>query len=667
MSRDTRGSAREQTQFLQVVDRDEAERRFRSALVLTPLGEEEVRIEQALGRVLARDIVANTDVPPFDRSNFDGFAVQARDTFGASETDPVELELLPEAITPGRLPGSVVGPGQAVPIATGAVLPRGADAVVMIEQTEVEQDRVLVYRSVAPGTGVMHAGSDIARGEIVLRSGDPITSRELGVLAAIGVARVPVWKRPRVAIISTGDELATPGSPLEPGQIYDTNAYMLAGAVVEQGGEPVLLGIVPDDIEELRRVIRHALEYDVVLLSGGTSKGEGDLSYRVVRELPGPGIVAHGVALKPGKPICLAVAQPDQTRRPVPVVILPGFPTSAIFTFHEFVAPVIQSLAGRGRAPADTLEAEMAVRVLSDRGRTEYVLVGLVPGERGPVAYPMGKGSGSVTAFARADGFLTVPRYQEFVEKGERVRIQLLGTGLKAPDLVAMGSHCPGFDRLLSLLRQHGLRSRAMWIGSQGGIEAAKRGDCDIAGAHLYDPVTATYNLPFADDRVAVVRGYSRVQAVVFRPDDTRLAGRTLEEIRELVRSDPAIRIANRNRGSGTRVLIDEFLGKTRPDGYEAEFRTHNAVIAAVAQGRADWGIALECLARESGLACVPVREEQYDFFVPVGRLSREPVQRFLSLLRTIGRDILNSFGFRCEDAGTVLTSEKTPREELAS
>ncbi len=657
----------EQTQFLQVLDRDEAERRFQAALVLEPIGVESVPLQRALGRVLAADVTAGIDVPPFDRSNFDGFAVRARDTYGADELSPVELRLVAEPITPGMSPSCSIGPGEAVAIATGAVLPRGADAVVMVEFTETCGDSVQIYRSVAPGTGVMHAGSDIARGEIVLRCGELLTSRELGVLAAIGVASVPVWRRPRVAIISTGDELVGPGETLGNGQIYDSNAYMLAGAVQEQGGEPVILGIVPDDLDSLRATVRKALDYDVVLLSGGTSKGEGDLSYRVVRELPGPGIVAHGVALKPGKPICLAVAHPGPDRRPVPVVILPGFPTSAIFTFHEFVSPVIRRLAGLEPEPVGTVRARMAVRVNSDRGRTEYVLVGLVQGAEGPVAYPMGKGSGSVTAFARADGFVTVPRYQEIVAEGEEVRVQLLGVGLRTPDLVVMGSHCPGFDLLLSRLRHEGVRSRALWIGSLGGIEAAKRDECDLAGAHLYDARTGTYNVPFADRRVMVVRGYGRMQAIVFRADDGRFAGKTMEEIRELVRSDRRLRMANRNRGSGTRVLVDEFLGDARPDGYEVEFRTHNAVAAAVAQGRADWGIAVQHVARQVGLAWVPLREEQYDFFLPIARRNRPAVRRFLDLLKGAAVDMLQRFGFRTDGIGEIVWSPVPEQDRPAT
>ncbi|MFV2065767.1 MAG: gephyrin-like molybdotransferase Glp, partial [Pirellulales bacterium] len=361
-----------QRQFLDVIDRDRAERRFRDALRLEPLNREVVALAVALDRVLAEDVIATTDVPSFDRSNYDGFAVRAEDTYGAGEESPLPLRLLDEVLATGVVPQEQVVATTAVTIATGGMLPRGADAVVMVEHTDVEANRLLVRRAVTPGFGVSFAGTDIGQGETVLRRGDRLTSRDTGVLAAIGVDRVPVVRRPRVAIVSTGDEIIEPGEPMRPGCVYDSNGRILADAVRELGGEPIDLGIVRDAIDPLKECVRHAIENaDVVLLSGGTSKGEGDLSYVAVAELNDPGIVAHGVALKPGKPICLAVS------RGKPVVILPGFPTSAIFTFHEFVAPVIRILAARTAQAESTRIATMAVRINSEIGRTEYVLVNL--------------------------------------------------------------------------------------------------------------------------------------------------------------------------------------------------------------------------------------------------------------------------------------------------
>jgi len=278
---------------------------------------------------------------------------------------------------------------------------------------------------------------------------------------------------------------------MQPARVYDSNAQVLADAVRELGGEPKRFGIIRDDLRALRATLQSALETcDVVLLSGGTSKGAGDLSYRVVAELRDPGIVAHGVALQPGKPICLAATGGR------PVVVLPGFPTSAVFTFHEFVAPVLRLLAGRGAQERTVVQARLAVKVNSEIGRTEFLLVGLVETAGADAdgttlaAYPMGQGSGSVTTFSRADGFATIGRHEEIVQAGTIVDVQLLGRDLQLADLVVIGSHCVGLDFLLGELQQQGVRSKFLAVGSTAGLDAAKRGECDVAGIHLFDPKT---------------------------------------------------------------------------------------------------------------------------------------------------------------------------------
>jgi putative molybdopterin biosynthesis protein len=680
----------QQDQFLDVIDRDEAERRFRAALDLAPLEAEEVPLAGLLGRVLADDVVAPVDVPSFDRSNVDGYAVRAEDVYGCSEEQPACLQLAGEPILPGapaHLP--TILPGTAIPIATGAMIPRGANAVVMVEDTDLEspknQATLLVRRPVAPGANVTFAGTDLGQGETVLRRGEVLTSRETGVLAALGVASAAVVRRPRVAIVSTGDELIPPGATMRPGLIYDSNGVILADAVRELGGEPLLLGIVPDDPVRLEAVLRQALAdgADVLLLSGGTSKGAGDVSYRVVQGLGEPGILAHGVALKPGKPLCLAAVHVVKkgVGRTVPVVVLPGFPTSAIFTFREFVAPVIRRLGGRPEAASSGVQAHLPFRVNSERGRTEYLLVSLVesttgntgdtgteranqpaiahtysPASSSPVfpvvrfsAYPMGKGSGSVTSFSRADGFVVIPRQREYLDAGEVVQVHLLSQGeVPLPDLVVIGSHCIGLDYLLGLLAREGLRSKVLSVGSTGGLTAARRGECDVAGIHLLDPVTGTYNVPYLTEELERVPGYGRLQGIVFRKGDARFEGRSVDEARRGALADTACVMVNRNRGSGTRLLIDQLLAGASPPGYWTEARTHNAVVAAVAQGRADWGVALEPVARAAGLGFLPLQEEQYDFVVPRGRLDRPAVIAFRRLLeREEVKEGLRAIGFR--------------------
>ncbi len=639
--------AARQEQFLDVVSRDEAEARFRRHLRMEPLGAEVVSLAAARGRVLAHDVVAPLDVPGFDRASVDGFAVRAEDTVDAGDAQPVVLRLNTEVLTPGVAPTQAITPGTAAVIATGGMVPRGADAVVMVEQTELMNGPPLAIelrRAATPGQYIATAGSDIARGETVLRRGRLLTSREIGMLAAVGLADVPVWRRPRVAVFSTGDEIVAPGSAIRPGQVFDSNAAIIAAAIEEAGGEPVPLGIVPDDADALQARLDQALAAgDMVVLSGGTSKGAGDLAYQMVAGLADPGVVVHGVALKPGKPLCLAVHGGK------PVVVLPGFPTSAIFTFHEFVAPVIRAFAGLPAARPETVDATLPLRIASERGRTEYVMVSLMQApEGGLLAYPTAKGSGAVTGFAQADGFFAVPALTEAVPAGTSVRVQLIGTAAGAADLVVIGSHCVGLDMLIGLLEQDGLSVKSLAVGSSGGLAAARRGECDLAGVHLMDLASGEYNRPFLTDALRLVPGYGRLQGVVFRPDDARFNG--LTDAADAMRVEGAL-MMNRNAGSGTRILIDRMLGGARPPGYSAQTKSHNAVAVAVAQGRADWGVAIRTVAAEYGLGFLPLQAEQYDFVAPAARLDRAPVQRFLELLRLPAtRAALRTRGFELSD-----------------
>jgi len=623
-----------QEQFLEVVDRDEATARFHLHLDLRPLGTETVPLAQALGRVLAQPLVAAVDVPGFDRASVDGFAVRADDTLGASEQTPRRLQLNREILTPGRVPRVTVRPGATSLIATGGMLPRGADAVIMVEHTEALEVAgatvIEVHRPVAAGQFVAFAGSDVARGETALRASQLLTSREIGIAAAIGCAELEIYRKPRVAIISTGDELIAPGHPIRPGAVYDSNGAILAAAVEEAGGIAKRLGIGPDDDAVLSRLIDAGLaDCDAVLLSGGTSKGVGDLCYRAVARFNDPGIVVHGVALKPGKPLCLAVT------RGKPVVVLPGFPTSAIFTFHSFVAPMIRALAGRPEEPAASETAILPMRVSSERGRTEFLMVSLVPGDApgSLTAYPIAKGSGAVTSFSQADGFVVIDRDVESVPAGQPVSVRLIGRGLRLADLVVMGSHCVGLDIIIDRLQLDGMAVKALNIGSTGGLAAAKRGECDVATMHLMDEATGAYNRPFLTPTLDLVPGYRRMQGIVFRPDDPRFAARELDQAVAAMLADPACIMVNRNAGSGTRVLIDRLLEGAQPSGYWAQPKSHGAVAVAVAQRRADWGVAIASVAHQYALGFIPIQEEHYDFVLPRARRNRPAVQRFLAVL----------------------------------
>ena len=642
-----------QDQFLTVVSAEEARRRWAQACPEVSPRVEVVALAAALGRVLAEDVRAPHDVPSFDRSNLDGFAVRAADTFGAEDERPRRLARCAESLVPGQVPRVEVETGQATPVSTGAVVPRGADAIVPVEHTDLEGSTVLVRRPVVPGAAISAAGSDVARGETVLRQGTRLTSRETGTLAACGIARVRCFARPRVAILSTGGEVIPPEAPPSPGRVHDANGPILSDAVRELGGEPLPVEIVPDDVMRLRTALERALEAaDLVLVSGGTSKGDGDLVPEVVIALGAPGLVVHGVDLKPGKPLGLAVV------RGKPVALLPGFPTSAVFTFHEFVAPVLRRLAGSEGEPRGTLRARLSRRLAAERGRTEYLLVTLVrpPAAAGadgastsvlPVAWPQGKGSGSVTAFARADGFIRIPGHIEFLDQGQEVVVTLLGEAVQPADLVIVGSHCVGLDVVLAHLARRGVQAKTIFVGSSAGLEAAGRDECDAAPVHLLDPASGVYNTAFLPPGVRLLPGYRRRQALCFRPGDPRFEGQSVPKAVALALADARCRLANRNRGSGTRVLVDGLLQGAEPQGFTSQARSHHAVAASVAQGRADWGVCLEGVARGAGLETTFVAEECYDLAVPESRWAHPVVRALADALQDVGvRDSLRKEGF---------------------
>lgn len=407
--------------FRRLLTFDEARKAIWREFRSKPLGVEEMSLLDAVGRVLAENIVASLDIPPFSRSTVDGYAVRAEDTFGAEENRPIALKVR-GIVNIGESPRVAIGQAEAAEIVTGAPMPDGADAVVMLEYTERKGDELFVFSAVVKDENVMGAGSDIRRGETILRIGQVLGSREIGVLAALGMVRVKVYVVPRVAVLSTGPEITEPGKRLLSGRVYDINGYSLSAAVVESGGKPVFLGVFPDKLPVLRVAVRRGLACgDVVLTSGGVSVGPRDVMPKVLGSLGQPGVIVCGIAIKPGKPTTVALVDGKL------VFSLPGHPASALMVFHLLVRPLVEAMARRKGSRSLEVEASVGVRLFSAKGRMTFIMVKLkhdnsnrLFAEPAPVSV-----SGAISALARADGFVKIPQNVQFIDSGEKVKVHL--------------------------------------------------------------------------------------------------------------------------------------------------------------------------------------------------------------------------------------------------
>jgi molybdenum cofactor synthesis domain-containing protein len=400
---------------------DEAKQTLKQNFTPKPVGVEEVPLSLVHNRVLAEDIVAPIDVPSFTRSTVDGYAVKAADTFGAEEDQPIALKLC-GSVRIGETPKVTVEKGTTVEIVTGAPLPNGADAVVMLEYVVQKNNTIFTHRSVSKGENVMKAGSDIRKDEVILNKSQPLSSREIGVLAALGFAQVNVYKRPRTAIISTGAEIVSPGKPLSPGKIYDINAHTISAAVTECDGEPVSLEIVLDETNQLTATLKKALNSaDIIITSGGVSVGPTDIIPKVLNTLGKPGVIVSGIAVKPGKPTTIAIVNGK------PVFSLPGHPTSSLLIFHLFVRPVIRGMTGRSEETPLMVKAVASAKMFPARGRRTFVMVSLISDKSGGlVASPVASGvSGAITTLAKADGFVEIMERQQFINAGDAVTVHL--------------------------------------------------------------------------------------------------------------------------------------------------------------------------------------------------------------------------------------------------
>jgi len=571
----------------------------------------------------------------------DGFAVKAEDLYNANEQNSAALKVLGEVEAGDSAPHKISS-GESFEIATGAPIPSGANAVVMVEFTKRVQDNVSIFKPVTVGENVTSAGSDIMCGELLLRKSQFVTPREIGLLAAAGINEVSAYRKPQVAIFSSGNELINPGENLKFAKLFDTNGPTLVAAVAECGGEPKFQGILPDDYSTIKTKLRSALaDADMVVTSGSTSSGPGDLIYKAVEELGHPGILVHGLNLKPGKPVVVALANDK------PVFGLPGYPTSALMIFHVLVAPIIRKLAQTVETKTKRVQAISPMKFFKARGRRELLPVQLIAQPDGRFsAYPMQSGSGAVSSFSLADGFADLPDTQEYVDDGELMEIELFGQNLVPPSIVSIGSHCIGLDIAFRLLRERDVHfsGRTINVGSVGGFHAIKREEADIAGVHLLDK-TGEYNIPFMSvyglqESAVLISGYNREQGLIVPRGNPK----NIESFQDILQKN--VVFINRNRGSGTRLLIDKYLGditeemrrdpseiERQIEGFTHEAKSHSAVAAAIRNGRADVGFGIRSVAALEGLDFIKTDDEEYDFLVVKSRLSKPSIQSFIELV----------------------------------
>jgi putative molybdopterin biosynthesis protein len=407
--------------FRKLLTLDEAQQVIHQHFKPKPSGVEEITLLEACNRVLAEDVTATMNIPPFNRSTVDGYAIKAVDTFGADENKPARLKVC-GTVTAGEPPKITVMRGTAVEIVTGAPIPEGADAVVMVEHTERKDNDLYVYDAVAKDENIMKAGADIKKGEKVLKAGQLLGSREIGVLAALGMAKAKFYRIPHVAVLSTGTEITEPGRRLPPGKIYDINAYSLSAAVLESGGKPVYLGVFPDDMAELQKTLKQALtSADMVVTSGGVSIGPKDVMPQALDSLGKPGVIVCGIAIKPGKPTTVALIDKKL------VFSLPGHPASALLVFHLLARPIIKCMAGMKTEKNLRLKAFMAMRMFPAKGRRTFIMVRLKRDKSNRlVAEPVPTGlSGAITTLAKADGFVEIAENQQYIDVNEEVAVHL--------------------------------------------------------------------------------------------------------------------------------------------------------------------------------------------------------------------------------------------------
>jgi len=581
---------------------------------------ETIQTSSALGRVTANAVYARISSPHYNACAMDGIALEAKRTFGASET------------TPARLNEDAF-----VWVNTGDPLPESCDAVVMVEDVVQEGDGVTLYAAALPWQHVRQIGEDISAGDMIVPSFSVLSPAALGALLESGVLSVEVVSRPIAGVIPTGSELVAPTEDPQTGSIIESNSTVFAGMLETWSCLPKIYPGVKDDPALIEAALRRALEEcDLVVLNAGSSAGRKDFSADAIRRIGE--VVLHGVAIKPGKPAILAHARPAG-KSVVPVLGLPGYPVSGILVMEELFKPVVENLTCRPSQPAVFIQAGISRRLTSSLKYLEFVRTRLGNVDGKTVAVPLNRGAGVVSSFVKADGIIHIPQNTEGYEAGELVNVQLTRSPAEIErTLVITGSHDPLLDEVADILKRQDRNSSvaSSHVGSMGGITAVKRGEAHLGGVHLLDEASGTYNIPylrkyFPQGGVFLVECVQRTQGLMV-PKGNPLGIREFADI-------AGKRYVNRQKGSGTRILCDYLARQNTVDpesvlGYDREEYTHTAVAAAIAAGTADAGLGILSAARIYDLDFVPICEEQYDLLVAENAFALDMVQRLMEVLR---------------------------------
>jgi putative molybdopterin biosynthesis protein len=614
-----------------------------------PLPAESIPIADAAGRVTAEPVWARLSAPHYHASAMDGYAVRARDTEGATETQPQRLTLIEaEENEPRRQ-------RPALAVNTGQPLPHWANAVIMIEHTQqVDDDQgaagIEIRSSVPPWHHVRPMGEDMVATELVLPANHRLRPVDLGALAGSGHAIVSVYRRPRIAVIPTGSELVTVDEVAErsiiAGQIVEYNSLVLAAQVQGWGATATRWPIVPDNFGAIRQAVAEAAaEHDLVLVNAGSSAGSEDYTAHVVSSLGR--LLVHGVAVRPGHPVILGMLERKETTvkaadnsSTVPIIGVPGYPVSAALTGEIFVEPLLARWAGQPAYYPPTLEATVTRKISSHTGDDDFVRVAVGKVGQRVMATPISRGAGVITSLVRADGLIRIPRFSEGVDAGVKVNVLLYRKPAEIErTIVAIGSHDLTLDLLAQFLagRGDGTRLSSANVGSLGGLVALRRGEAHLAGSHLLDPETGEYNISYIrrylpEQEVVLLTLVGREQGWIVPPGNPKKLTGWLDAL------NPDHRIANRQRGAGTRVLLDYqlgLMGASAQDvqGYDREEYTHLAVAAAIASGTADAGLGIRAAARALQLDFVPLAQERYDLVIPKDHYESEQLQPLLDLL----------------------------------